>query len=521
MPNKSSDAVFQLIKTLDKAEKRNFKRYVQRNSDSADLKTVTLFDVLDRMDRYDEQQLHSRLKGILKSQLSNLKAQLQRDILNSLRLLREEQSIDLQLQELLAHARILYNKGLYQQSLQSLERARTLASTMQQNTYLQQALFLEKKIEALHITRSIGNRAQDLAEITTQTQNTLSLINQFSNLSLQLYSWYISHGLARSEADEAEIVGYFEAARPHASIPESNFYARLYAYQSYCWYGFIRQDFLLYYRYARKWVELFNAFPHMQQHETIHYIKALHNLLNASFSLRHHERYEQTLLILDAFRETPAVRLNPNTEIQGFIYGSIARINQHFNRGTFSAGAALIAEIEDGLQVYGAAIDEHRHLVLYYKFACLYFGCGDNDAAIAYLNRIINQKITLRTDLHCYARLLHLIAHFELGNTELMSYLIRSVYRFMARMENLQGVEEAVFRFLRRTSELQPRDLKKAFASLLQELQNLGPSRFETRAFAYLDIISWLESRIEGTAVDEIIRRKYAAQPERPSTAKH
>ena len=27
--------------------------------------------------------------------------------------------------------------------------------------------------------------------------------------------------------------------------------------QSYCWYAFIRQDFLMYYRYTQKWVDLF------------------------------------------------------------------------------------------------------------------------------------------------------------------------------------------------------------------------------------------------------------------------
>lgn len=515
MPNKSSDAVFQLVKTLDKAEKRNFKRYVQRNSDSADLKTVVLFDALDRMERYDEQTLAKRMKGVLRSQISNLKAQLQREILNSLRLLHAERSIDLQLQELLAHARILYNKGLYQQSLQSLERVRTVGSTAQQSSYIQQALFLEKKIEALHITRAMTNRAQDLALLTEQTERSLILINQFSNLSLQLYSRYITHGLARSAADEAGIIRFFDLARPQTPLPADNFYAQLYAFQSYCWYGFIRQDFLLYYRYASKWAALFERFPQMQQHETIHYIKALHNLLTASFSLRHHVRFDKALAALEEFCETDLVRRDPNTDIQAFIYRSIARINQQFNQGSFREGTAIVPGIEAQLSRFGAAIDEHRHLIFYYKFACLYFGCGDYDTAIDYLARIINSKIILRTDIHCYARLLHLIAHFELGNAGLISYLIRSVYRFMARMDNLQGVEEAVFRFLRRTGELNTRNLKRAFSGLLAELNAMGGNRFETRAFVYLDIISWLESRIEGSAVDAIIRRKYAATTRR------
>ena len=48
----------------------------------------------------------------------------------------------------------------------------------------------------------------------------------------------------------------------------TGFYERLYLYQSYCWYAFIRQDFLQYYRYAQKWVDLFDAQPLMIRVET-------------------------------------------------------------------------------------------------------------------------------------------------------------------------------------------------------------------------------------------------------------
>ena len=62
-------------------------------------------------------------------------------------------------------------------------------------------------------------------------------------------------------------------------------------------------------------------------------------------------------------------------------------------------------------------------LVFYYKIASLYFGAGDYDTAIDYLNKIINWKVDLRNDLQCYARLLHLIAHYEMGNFQLLEYL--------------------------------------------------------------------------------------------------
>jgi hypothetical protein len=158
MPNRSTDALFQLVKSLEKSEKRNFKLYVKRNSSSENLKTIQLFDALDKMTDYDEPLLLKKNKEITKQQLSNIKAQLYRQILSSLRIIKDENNIDIQLHEQMDYARILYNKGLYLQSLKALDRLKDVARDHNQITYLQQALFFEKKIEALYITRSMQNR---------------------------------------------------------------------------------------------------------------------------------------------------------------------------------------------------------------------------------------------------------------------------------------------------------------------------------------------------------------------------
>ena len=125
---------------------------------------MLLFDALDKMQDYNEAVLLKKTPSISKGQLSNIKAQLYRQILNSLRTIRDEENIDMQLHELMDHARILYNKGLHLQALKILERFTELARTYQQVTYLQQALLFEKKIESLYITRSMQNRANQLTE---------------------------------------------------------------------------------------------------------------------------------------------------------------------------------------------------------------------------------------------------------------------------------------------------------------------------------------------------------------------
>ena len=509
MPNRSSDTLFQLIKSLEKSEKRNFKLYITRNSASEDLKSIQLFDALDKMEEYDEVQLLSKNKNLRKTQLSNAKAHLYREILSSLRLIRQEENIDIQLHEQLDYARILYNKGLYLQSLKTLDRIKENAKAHNQVTFLLQVLFFEKTIESLHITRSMQDRADQLASEVDTVNEQLRLISQLSNLSLELYSWYIRNGVARNEKDEEAVQEFFEKQLPANINDCQGFYEKLYLYQSFSWFAFIRQDFLMYYRYTQRWVDLFEREPFMIAIETSHYIKGMHNLLSAHFDLLNDEKFREALNKFELFSESDIVKNNVNNRIQTFVYLYISKLNQHFIDGTFTEGTTLVPYIEEKLKEYWMYLDRHRILVFYYKIACLYFGSGDYEKTIDYLNKIINWKVDLRTDLQCYSRLLHLIAHYELGNFDLLEYLIKSVYRFMAKMGNLSLVEEEIFRFLRKSFNLSPGKLKPEFEKLVEKLKEFEGNRFETRAFMYLDIISWMESKIRHVPVQDVIRKKY------------
>ncbi|MEO5908054.1 MAG: hypothetical protein ABIR50_00080, partial [Ginsengibacter sp.] len=387
MPNRSTDSLFQLIHSLQKSEKRNFKLYVQRNSSNNDLKVVQLFDAIDKMSSYDENVLISKTSSIKKQQLPNVKAHLYRQILSSLRLLESSENIDIQLHEQLDFARILYNKGLYHQSLRVLEKIKEIASANNQINFQIEVLVLEKKIETLHITRSMQDRADQLSTDVNKANEHLIKQSKLSNLALQLYSWYIKNGLARNRDDENEVENFFHAHLTDEIKVQDGFYEKLYYHQSYCWYTFIRQDYLMYYRHTQKWVNLFLDEPIMIQIETGNYIKGLHNLLNAHFTLRNYSGFNKTLSLFEKFSNSDVVKLNDNNKIQVFVYLYIAKINQHFLEGTFKEGLTIVDEITTKLEGYNLFLDQHRTLIFYYKIASLYFGAGDYDNAIDYLNK--------------------------------------------------------------------------------------------------------------------------------------
>ncbi|MEQ9310131.1 MAG: tetratricopeptide repeat protein [Balneolaceae bacterium] len=509
MANQPNDHLFQLIKSLSKAEKRSFKIYALRNS-SDDAKFVQLFDAVDKAKDYDEEIIITKITDLKKSQLSNLKAHLYKQILTSLRLNYINHNVDIQIREQIDHARILYDKGLYKQSLKILEKAKALSYQHHRITLTAEILGFEKLIESQYITRSLRNRADQLIEETEESVRSVERYHALSNLSLRLYGIYIKAGHVRSEKDFDITEKYFERALSNIDLNGIGFFEKHYLNVSYAWYSLIVQDFLMQYRYAQKWVEHFRNNPDMLELESIWYLKGMHVLLEALFILGHYEKHEQEVQNLKNFLENPPTRSNENLKTLGIQYYYTSLINQHFITGTFSEGLQVVPELNEVISSLEHKIDPHRILVFYYKIACLYFGAGKFEEAITYLNKIINYPDPrLREDIHCFARILNLIAHFELGNQTLLEYQVRSTYRFIIKMNDLNSVQEEILKFLRNLTSTNPLELRIKFIELREKLIEIQKKPYQRRAFLYLDIISWLESKIDDKPIQEVIKAKF------------
>ena len=66
-----------------------------------------------------------------------------------------------------------------------------------------------------------------------------------------------------------------------------------------------------------------------------------------------------------------------------------------------------------------------------------------------------------------------------------------------------------MIKFLRNLGDIYPNQLRGEFIKLHKKLKNYEDHPYESRAFLYLDVISWLESKIENKSVDLIIREKF------------
>jgi hypothetical protein len=503
------DNLFLLIKTLTKSEKRQFKLYVGRLGGNTDSKFLNLFNFLDKASKYNEKEILNT-GFVKKQQLANVKAHLYKQILISLKLNPFHQNVRSQIREQTEFATILYHKGLYKQSLKILDKAKEIAVSHEEKNLVYEIVELEKLIEAQYITRSIASRADDLIEQSSKFSHLNVLASTLSNLSLKLYSIILKSGYVKSDSEKKEILDYFNAHLPEFDIKDLGFREKLWLYNSYLWLSFLIQDFTACYKYSKKWVELFQEHPKMISLNPVWFLKGNQYLLESLFFIQDHKRFEA---VMDDMKHQISKSTFPKDDnIEGlvFLYLNTDRLNLCFMKGLFDEGLNLVDDILKGIKRFKDRIDEHHIMVFYYKIASLHFCVGNNKECIRYLNKIIsNKSLTMREDLMCFSRILNLFAHYDAGMDYHLDTHLRSTYKFLLKMNELNEVQTEIINFMKALPDIFPHDVKSAFKEILEKLKKYEKDPYERRAFLYLDIISWLESKIINVSVDQIIRNKF------------
>jgi len=340
------DNLFSLVKSLNKSEKRQFKLYVGRLGVNTDSKFLNLFNFLDKAKVYDEAAIIKT--GIVKKQqLPNVKAHLYKQILISLKLNPSHQNVRSQIREQLDFASILYHKGLYKQSLKILDKAKDLAISNEEKNMAFEIVELEKIIEAQYITRSISNRADELAIQAKELSSLNVIASKLSNLSLQLYSIMLKTGYVKNQDENQVVTKYFNDRLPKIDFKKIGFREKLWLYKAHLWYSFLMQDFLSCYKYSSKLVDLFYDNPKMINLNPVFFLKGNNYLLESIFYLRNKPKFVEKLNHLKETVDNTKFIKDQNVSTLVFLYTNFHSINQHFIDGSFEDGLELIPKIEN------------------------------------------------------------------------------------------------------------------------------------------------------------------------------
>jgi hypothetical protein len=104
------------------------------------------------------------------------------------------------------------------------------------------------------------------------------------------------------------------------------------------------------------------------------------------------------------------------------------------------------------------------------------------------------------------------MAHYDLENFDLLDYLTRNTVTFFNKLEETNLLQKKTINFFRGLGKTPLHERAATLKNFEKELEDLEFNRYESRAFLYLDILSWLRSKIYKKTLSQIIKDKMANQ---------
>ncbi|HEY3251954.1 MAG TPA: hypothetical protein VGK25_12655, partial [Ignavibacteria bacterium] len=276
----------------------------------------------------------------------------------------------------------------------------------------------------------------------------------------------------------------------------------------------------------KKLIRVMENHPEKVKANIANYIISVYNVLGTCLSLNLFNELEYYIKKLRSIGKAYPAKISENDRLLIFMGSSIFELRMHINLGKFTESFKNLIEIKEGLDRFNKKIVKPDKLHIYYLLAYGYFGMGNINTALKWINKILNDKdVDQNGKLYVKSRIINLIIHYELGNIDLLDYLIKSTYRFLKKNKFGAQDEKIVMEFLKHLPDISSQDeLLSLFSDFLKRLriprqhklindqEFNSVSRFEIQnSFtnsAEFDMVSWLESKISGRRFEDIIKAK-------------
>ena len=505
---KKSNDLMVLIRSLTKSEKIYFKLFAGRNKVAGNRINIKLFDVLDKSgeDPEDAIKAHFINENFLK-QLKVYKHRLYDLILRGLTEKYTGKSIDSQLRDLINRIEVLYNKGLYENSRKIVIKAKEAAYKYEKYILLLEIIRWEKKIIGAGLFDGVNETyLSKLYEEEHLAISKINNINDYWKINSDMLLHYRIYGEARTKEDIAIYDNIKEKSLLIKKEEPFCYEARYYSKSCEINYCLGIDNIPNTYNSIKDMIAFYESYPEQIPHSIKAYTNTKFNLLKTTLELQKYKEYFETIMEINAISNKYKFDLSESTSSYITINTYGWKLVAYLRTGNFDQALSLVSEIEKELKYKQNKAYES---VFQELFAILFFCIRDFSTSLKWINKLLNsQKTNLWQDLFCKARVLQLIIHYEIGNNDLLPYLIKSVCRSLMNKRQLYKTDHILIEFLRaKINKINSKnDLIVAFRELLDKLSQLcQEDPFERKLHQSSIIIPWVQSKVENRPMGEIM----------------
>ncbi|MBI3500230.1 MAG: hypothetical protein HY063_00390 [Bacteroidetes bacterium] len=508
MSKTSSPDLYELIQSLSKAEKRHFKVFSEKHVIGEGNKYVLLFDEIEAQNEYDEDALIKQF-----THFPSLKKRLYDSIMRSLAVFYSEQSTDAWLYNNLRYIKILLDKALLGQAKKLITKTKEIAK-QHENFPVLYALFM-RELEIIRSESYVGVNEEQLNKVFDELYDSMEVYKnarEYHRLGMQFFIRVRKVGGARSQSDWKKYSDILKHPLLKNEKNAKSLEAKFNMHMLLCGYHFMRYDFAKANTANDRLINLIEENPHMKEERSSHYHIALQNQIICQYQMND---CEKALGTIEKYKVKILTDDLPHHKKSNAFYFSNAVELFCLNRmGKFKEAVERIPLLEAELKKYDFKPLHKEYECLYLcGISKTYFGAGNYKEANKFLNRVLNETAgDLRSDIHCFMRIIGIIMHYEMGNQDLLEYMVKWAYRYLAKRNKLYKFETIILEFIRKKiQKLNTRsETVSAFTALKKELEKLLPDPYENRPLIDFEFLEWLESKIENKPFAEIVSEKYS-----------
>lgn len=497
---KRPDALFQLIKSLTRGEKRNFRILAQLTS--GDKKYVQLFDVIDLMEEYDEAKVLKKFKKdpSFEKQFAYNKNYLYNTILNALTYFRKAN--DSERSSLILQVRILLEKNLYSLAQKQLRKVKEKINQQEKFEELLQLFRMETDI--LKRTELAECLPESFRQIEFEEKIALDKIlnlREYHKLELQTHVLLATQHIARQQNDLVTVEKMLaspwladetQALSNRARILYNEIHRRIASYK-----GDTAGSLV----YGERAVELYELSPHIIEEERGAYMRQVSHL---AFGYTVTKGIQDSLPWIVRIRDTEATTAQERLfKFEKYHLFALAYLQDTGQKGS----EGFLKEFDQELEHLENDIAISTRLYVSYLRSQYHLVNGEYSEALKWINRFLNHPRTnLRSDLQSCARLLNMLIHYELGNLEVIEYSIKSAYRFIYKQERMYQFERRFLNFFRRLILAPGPDAVRAeFVAYRNDLDTIMEDPFEKQASNFLKVEEWLDAKLQNRSMAAVL----------------
>lgn len=504
-----SESLIHLINNLTKQEKKEFSLYI---SNKPEKDYIFLFRLIDDKKVSDPEELKMSFLAAKPTSSFNTVVIYLFDLLIDIltRLRTEQDSYYLLFNELL-HARVLYEKSMYQECFQVLKKVKEKA-VYYENHF---ALLVAQRLELNYLlTLDFEDMdEQKLLNKQYKMNNTLKSIRQLNEQS-SLYELLkyrmINRGASRSLEETQKLddlvtseisivasagVENFEIKKNH-QLFQANYFITVGDYKA-AFNSFVELN------------KLFEENSHLWNNPPVYYLMTVEGMLE---SLRIMHNYEGMNYFIEKLTKlsSPSSSFQLNVTYVIFIY----RLFSFIDAGDFDKAGIWIAEHQASLIDKMLLLKEQQQAEMSLYIALIHLGNGEYRKARKRLSATIGRGHLYSLPLFRTIRIVNVMIHYELGDVDYIQSEVRSIKREMSKNKgyNLK-VESFLLKFLNYSFvDTNRKKRARIWESMAEEVHTLYADKYETQILRKFDFVAWVEAKIFEVPLSDILKREHASK---------